>query len=53
MRPASGSPAATASLFAQAVDYGAQLAPDLSQTVQAPPRSETQRLLSWVGTALP
>ncbi len=53
LRPASGSPASTARLFAQAVDYGAQLAPDLSQVVQAPPRTETQRLLSWVGTALP
>ncbi len=53
LRPASGSPASTASLFAQAVDYGAQIAPDLSQAVQAPPRAETQRLLSWVGTALP
>lgn len=49
LRPASGTPAQTARLFAQAVNYGAQLTPDLSQAVQAPPRTETQRLLSWVG----
>ncbi len=48
LRPASGSPAPTARLFAQGIDYGVQLAPDLTQVVQAPPRTETQRLLSWV-----
>lgn len=49
LRPASGVPAATAPLWADAETYGAQLAPDLTLTVQAPPRAETQRLLAWVG----
>ncbi len=47
LRPAEGDPASTATLFAQAVDYGIQLQPDLTQTVTAPPRTEAQGLVQW------
>jgi hypothetical protein len=47
LRPAQGSPASTAALFTQAVSYGIQLEPDLSQIVQAPPRTEAQGLVQW------
>jgi hypothetical protein len=47
LRPAQGDPASTAALFAQAVDYGIQLQPNLSQTVAAPPRTEAQGLVQW------
>jgi len=47
LRPAQGDPASTATLFAQAVDYGIQLQPDLTQIVQAPPRTEAQGLVQW------
>lgn len=47
LRPAQSDPTSTATLFAQAVDYGIQLQPDLSQTVTAPPRTEAQGLVQW------
>ncbi len=50
LRPASGTAPQSAALFANAESYGAQLAPDMSQTVQAPPRTDTQRLLQWAGS---
>jgi len=52
LRPASGVPAQTARLFSAAVDYGIQFSPDLSKTVQAPPRTDTQRLLLWVSSVV-
>ncbi|MEO8395988.1 MAG: hypothetical protein ABI700_23535 [Chloroflexota bacterium] len=47
LRPVSGVVAQTATLFANAASYGIELAPDLSQALQTPPRAETQRLLVW------
>lgn len=47
LRPAQSDPTSTATLFAQAVDYGIQLQPDLTQTVEAPPRTEAQGLVQW------
>lgn len=49
LRPAGRGLTETASVFANAERYGAQLAPDLTLAVHAPPRAETQRLLVWVG----
>jgi hypothetical protein len=48
LRPPSGVPAVTARLWVEADTFGAQLTPDLTLAVQAPPRVETQRLLAWV-----
>lgn len=48
LRPASGVPAPTARLWLDGEAYGAQLTPDLTLAVQAPPRAETQRMLLWV-----
>ena len=50
LRPANGNPPQTATLFAAGTTYGAQLAPDLTQVLQAPPRAETQRLLAWAAS---
>jgi hypothetical protein len=47
LRPAQSDPASTAILFAQAVDFGIQLQPDLTQIIQAPPRTEAQSLVQW------
>jgi hypothetical protein len=49
LRPASGIPPLTGQLFTSAQSYGVLLAPDVSQTVQPPPRPEVQRLLAWLG----
>lgn len=50
LRPASGAVPATAQRFSGAVAYGALLAPDLSQAVQAPPLADVQRMLTWAGS---
>jgi hypothetical protein len=47
LRPAQGEPTSSAALFAQAVNYGVQLQPDLTRIVEAPPRTEAQGLVQW------
>lgn len=38
--------------FTAALDYGAQLAPDVTQLVTPPPRAEVLRLLLWVSSVI-
>lgn len=52
LRPAQGDVAETADLFVRAGAYGALLAPDLTGAVQAPPRTDTQRLLTWLTSSV-
>jgi hypothetical protein len=47
LRPASGQVESTASLFANAVQYGIQPDPAFGQPVQPPGRSDTQALIQW------
>lgn len=47
LRPATSEPTETASLFSAGDSYGIQLAPDFTQLVQPPSRSETQGLVQW------
>ncbi len=52
LRPPQGAraetlPAEDAALFVTGANYGAQLLPDMTTPIQAPSRSDLQRLLSW------
>ncbi|MBZ0295714.1 MAG: substrate-binding domain-containing protein [Anaerolineae bacterium] len=52
LRPVSGDPDSNASLFNAGANYGIQLAPDFSQLVQAPTRTEAQSLVQWFSQSL-
>jgi hypothetical protein len=52
LRPAQGDVPETAGLFVNAQPYGALLTPDLARAVQAPPRTDTQRLLTWLTSSV-
>jgi hypothetical protein len=51
LRPASGIVDATATLFNAGVEYGIQLAPDLSQRITPPDRDSILRLLAWAANS--
>ena len=51
LRPASGELDSSATLFAQGQPLGIQLAPTLTNVVQAPGRNEAQALVQWVSNA--
>jgi hypothetical protein len=50
LRPAAVEPTDLDNLFAAAVPYGIQLAPDFGQTVTVPGRSDAQGFIQWVSS---